>query len=310
MIKEDSEDEAETNNKNDEKLENVLKNENDKEKVELSYMRQNTRPISANNQENNQHNPKPFAKQNTPIVKPNGVNVTNGDGHDKNVRILKPSSSLSSSSSSSSFSSQEITPATNSEIFPPPPTRVLLEKLLVENTKVHPKNLKSDLKKINNNDTNGKVISNTQKDSFLKKQHEENAENIVDVDKTPKNKISSIINAFNRQNSNPNNVSSEKNNDLNVLMTNGVEVKEKKESETMEKNDGSMSQWDVEDVLQWLSSMNLHKYSFKFRSESVDGAKLKSMKRNDFISLGIKDVKDRMNIERSLMKASKSPSSS
>ena len=60
--------------------------------------------------------------------------------------------------------------------------------------------------------------------------------------------------------------------------------------------------WTIDDVTSWLNSMNLKEHSERFKLGRVDGSKLKTLGRNDFIALGVTQVGQRMNIERAVKK--------
>lgn len=63
--------------------------------------------------------------------------------------------------------------------------------------------------------------------------------------------------------------------------------------------------WTVDDVGDWLETIQLGKHRERFRIGGVDGRQLVELDRGKFIELGVTDVGDRMSIERQLMKLSK-----
>ena len=68
-------------------------------------------------------------------------------------------------------------------------------------------------------------------------------------------------------------------------------------------NDKPVEIWLCNDVLDWLDSLNMSQYKNSFQQNCVDGKKLLSLTRNNYIELGVTQVGHRMSIERSIKKA-------
>ncbi|KAL4233853.1 hypothetical protein ACF0H5_008529 [Mactra antiquata] len=68
-------------------------------------------------------------------------------------------------------------------------------------------------------------------------------------------------------------------------------------------SDKPINQWFCNDVLDWLDSLNLSQYKSSFQRNCIDGTKLSSLTRNNYIDLGVTQVGHRMNLERSIKKA-------
>lgn len=64
-----------------------------------------------------------------------------------------------------------------------------------------------------------------------------------------------------------------------------------------------VDQWLCNDVLDWLDSLGMSQYKPSFQRNCVDGKKLVSLSRNNYIDLGVTQVGHRMNLERSIKKA-------
>lgn len=64
-----------------------------------------------------------------------------------------------------------------------------------------------------------------------------------------------------------------------------------------------VDQWLCNDVLDWLDSLGMSQYKSSFQRNCVDGKKLVSLSRNNYIDLGVTQVGHRMNLERSIKKA-------
>lgn len=69
-------------------------------------------------------------------------------------------------------------------------------------------------------------------------------------------------------------------------------------------NSKTLDSWLCIDVLDWLVSLNLSQYKESFAQHCIDGKKLQTLVRNDFIELGVTQVGHRMNMERAIQKAS------
>lgn len=68
-------------------------------------------------------------------------------------------------------------------------------------------------------------------------------------------------------------------------------------------NEKPVDQWLCNDVLDWLDSLNMSQYKSSFQRNCIDGQKLVSLSRNNYIDLGVTQVGHRMNLERSIKKA-------
>ena len=60
--------------------------------------------------------------------------------------------------------------------------------------------------------------------------------------------------------------------------------------------------WSVDEVCNWLDTVDLCKHCASFRVENVNGARLRTLERSELIELGLTDVHDRMQFERALRK--------
>ena len=58
--------------------------------------------------------------------------------------------------------------------------------------------------------------------------------------------------------------------------------------------------WRCEDVLDWLDSLDMSQYKPSFARNAVDGQRLQSLERNDYIELGVTPVGHRMDLQRSI----------
>ncbi len=67
--------------------------------------------------------------------------------------------------------------------------------------------------------------------------------------------------------------------------------------------DKNIRSWSVNDVVEWLDSLNLSAHKQTFLRHQVTGRDLTQMGRNELIALGVTQVGDRMNIERAVKRA-------
>lgn len=72
----------------------------------------------------------------------------------------------------------------------------------------------------------------------------------------------------------------------------------------------TMDKWTVDDVGEWLDSMDMGEHRAMFSRNNIDGRKLSTLGRNDLISLGVVQVGQRMGLERAVKKILISYSSS
>ncbi len=64
-----------------------------------------------------------------------------------------------------------------------------------------------------------------------------------------------------------------------------------------------ITRWSVDDVADWLDSLNLSTHKQTFLRHQITGQNLTQMGRNELIGLGVTQVGDRMNIERAVKRA-------
>ena len=64
-----------------------------------------------------------------------------------------------------------------------------------------------------------------------------------------------------------------------------------------------ITDWSVNDVADWLDSLNLSTHKQMFIRHQVTGQNLTEMGRNELIALGVTQVGDRMDIERAVKRA-------
>ena len=62
----------------------------------------------------------------------------------------------------------------------------------------------------------------------------------------------------------------------------------------------AVDQWQCNDVLDWLDSLDMGQYKPSFARNAVDGQRLQALERNDYIELGVTQVGHRMDLQRSI----------
>ena len=63
-----------------------------------------------------------------------------------------------------------------------------------------------------------------------------------------------------------------------------------------------VEKWKCADVFDWLESLGMGQYKDSFARLSVDGRRLVSLERNDYIELGVLEVSHRIDLQRSIMR--------
>lgn len=66
-----------------------------------------------------------------------------------------------------------------------------------------------------------------------------------------------------------------------------------------------VANWSVNDVGEWLDSLQLAEHRKCFARQAINGQKLLQLGRTELIALGVTQISHRMNIERALKKANK-----
>ena len=195
--------------------------------------------------------------------------TTNNDttNNEKSSSEFSPFSSLSSSSSPPyAYSTPQPPPPPQAVVFPPPPPSSFINSLIVEGNKKSPFPRHDDVTKEEHNGNDVKDYS-----KFIG--------NVRHWSDSSGSKSCDVIG-------------------------NKKRVHQEWEKHSLQA-EHPVVQWSLNDVSDWLLSLGMRKHVIKFKSELIDGKKLLSLKRPDFIALNVREVKERMQLERALIRASR-----